>query len=100
MDMLMIVFRTSLKERVQKLLQTCGVKAYTEIPQTVGTGLSGSAEGISFSAGGNNVILVSLEPAQRDKVAAAITGWYAEAQQAGWSKPAIRIFSWPCTQLV
>ena len=52
MDMLMIVFRTSLKERVHELLRTCGVIAYTEFPETMGTGQSGSTEGISFYAGG------------------------------------------------
>ena len=66
MDMLMIVFRTSLKERVHELLRVCGVMAYTECPEAVGTGQSGSTEGISFYAGGNSVILVLLESAQRD----------------------------------
>jgi len=99
MHMLMIVFRTSLKERVHELLRTCGVMAYTEFPETVGTGQSGSTEGISFYAGGNSVILVSLEPAQRDKVASAVMAWCAEAKHSGWVKPAIRVFSWPCTQL-
>ena len=81
MDMLMIAFRTSLRERVHEILRTCGVTAYTEIPQTIGTGESGSTEGISFYAGGNSVILVSLESTQLDK-------------------PAVRIFCWPCTQLI
>jgi nitrogen regulatory protein PII len=100
MDMLMIVFRTSLKDHVHELLQSCGVTAYTEFPETVGTGTSGSTEGASFYAGRNNVILVSLESAQRDKVAGAIKDWCAEAQHSGWLKPAIRAFSWPCTQLI
>jgi len=100
MDMLMIVFRTSLKERVHELLRGCAVKAYTEFPDTVGTGQSGTTEGSSFYAGGNTVILVSLEPVQRDKIVAAVKAWCAEAQQAGWNKPVIRIFSWPCTQLI
>ena len=100
MDMLMIVFRTALKERVHELLRTSGVIAYTEFPQTHGMGQSGTTEGSSFYAGGNSVILVSLEPAQRDKVAKAVKDWCAEAQLAGWVKPAIRIFSWPCTQLI
>jgi hypothetical protein len=99
MDMLMIVFRTSLKERVHELLRACGVMAYTEFPETAGTGQSGSTEGSSFSAGGNSVILVSLEPVQRDKVASAVKAWCAEAKHSGWVKPAIRVFSWPCTQL-
>lgn len=99
MDMLMIVFRSALKERVHELLQVSGVSAYTEIPETIGMGESGSTEGMSFYAGGNHVILVSLEPVQRDKIADAVTAWHAEALHAGWVKPAIRIFSWPCTQL-
>ena len=100
MDMLMIVFRTSLKERVHELLQTCGVMAYTEFPETAGTGQSGSTEGVSFYAGVNSVILVSLESDQRDKVTGAINAWCKEAKQSGWVKPAIRVFSWPCTQII
>ena len=45
MDMLMIVFRTSLNERVHEILQLCGVMAYTEFPQATGTGQSGTTEG-------------------------------------------------------
>jgi len=100
MDMLMIVFRTSLKDRVHELLRVCEVKAYTEFPETVGTGQSGPTEGLSFYAGGNSVIFASLEPVQRDKVTDAVKSWCAEAQQSGWDKPPIRIFCWPCTQLI
>lgn len=100
MEMLMIVFRTSLNERVHEILRLCGVIAYTEFPQVTGTGQSGSTEGGSFYAGGNSVILVSLEPLQRDKVAGAIKAWCAEAQHSGWVKPAIRVFAWPCTQII
>ena len=96
----MIVFRTSLKERVHEILRSSGVMAYTEFPETAGTGQSGSTEGGSFYAGRNSVILVSLESVQRDKVADAVKGWCAEAQHSGWVKPAIRVFSWPCTQLI
>ncbi|MEO6306309.1 MAG: hypothetical protein ABIO96_09215 [Nitrospiraceae bacterium] len=100
MDMLMIAFRSVLEERVHELLRTCEVKAYTELPKAVGTGQSGSTEGVSFYAGENSVILASLEPAQRDKVADAVNAWRTEAEHAGWDKPTIRIFCWPCTQLV
>ena len=99
MDMLMIVFRSSLKERVHELLRVCEVNAYTEFPETAGTGQSGTSQGHSFYAGGNSVIFVSLEPVQRDKVGDAVKTWCAEAQHSGWIKPAIRVFSWPCTQL-
>lgn len=100
MDMLMIVFRTALKERIHELLRVCDVKAYTEIPKTDGTGQSGTTEGQWFSAGENSVILVSLEPVQRDKIGDAVKAWCAEAQHSGWDKPAVRIFCWPCTQLI
>jgi len=99
MDMLMIVFRTSLNERVHEILQLCGVMAYTEFPQASGIGQSGTTEGVSFYAGGNSVIMASLEPVERDKVAGAIKAWCAEAQHSGWVKPAIRVFAWPCTQI-
>jgi hypothetical protein len=100
MDMLMIVFRSSLNERVLEILRLCEVMAYTRIPEATGTGQSGTTEGVSFYSGGNSVILVSLESVQRDKVVGAIKAWCAEAQHSGWVKPAIRVFSWPCTQLI
>ena len=100
MEMLMIVFRTSLKERVHELLRVCDVKAYTEFPETAGTGQSGTSHGPSFYAGGNTVIFVYLEAVQRDKVSDAVKAWCAEAQRSGWMKPTIRMFSWPCTQLI
>lgn len=37
MQMLMIVFRASLKERAHELLHQCDVKAFTEVNETVGT---------------------------------------------------------------
>ena len=46
MDILMIVFRISMKERLHELLRTCDLMAYTEIPEAVGTGQSRPAEGI------------------------------------------------------
>jgi len=100
MDMLMIVFRTSLTERVHEILGLCEVMAYTEFPHVTGTGQSGTTESVLFNAGGNSVIMVSLESLQRDKVAGAIKGWCAEAQRSGWVKPAIRVFAWPCTQII
>jgi hypothetical protein len=51
MDMLMVVFRSSLKERVYELLQTCGVTAYTVFPETIGTGQSGRRKGVHFMLG-------------------------------------------------
>jgi hypothetical protein len=100
MNMLMIVFRSSLKERVQDLLRTCEVFAYTEIPETIGTGQTGPAEGTSFHPGVNSVILVALDPTCSDRVAGAIKAWCtAPPNHTGWVKPAIRVFTWACTQM-
>lgn len=51
MNMLMVVFRSSLKERVHVLLEQCDVRAYTEVPETIGAGQTGPAEGVSFLSG-------------------------------------------------
>ncbi len=54
MNMLMLVFRSSLKERVHELLEQGDVRAYTEIPETIGAGQTGPAEGVSFYPGVNS----------------------------------------------
>ena len=51
MNMLMIVLRFSLKERVHQLLHECDVKAFTEVNATVGYGQTGPAEGLTFYPG-------------------------------------------------
>jgi hypothetical protein len=89
MHMVMLVFRSSLKERVHELLRHCHVHAFTEVNETVGYGQTGPAEGLSF-----------YPEAARDRVAGAVKGWCEEhAQHPGWEKPSIRVFSWPCSQI-
>jgi hypothetical protein len=61
MHMLMVVFRSSLKERVHELLHRCEVKAFTEVNETVGYGQTGPAEGLAFYPGTNSVILIACE---------------------------------------
>jgi nitrogen regulatory protein PII len=100
MHMVMLVFRSSLKERVHELLRHCHVHAFTEVNETVGYGQTGPAEGLSFYPGTNSVIFVALAEAARDRVAGAVKGWCEEhAQHPGWEKPSIRVFSWPCSQI-
>lgn len=101
MHMVMLVFRSSLKERVHELLIHCEVHAFTEVNETVGYGKTGPAEGLAFYPGTNSVILVALDDAARDRVTTAVRAWYQEnAQHPGWQKPSIRVFSWPCGQIV
>ncbi len=39
MQMMMLVFRSSLKEQVHALLHRCDVKAFTEVNESVGYGI-------------------------------------------------------------
>ena len=50
MHMVMLVFRSSLKERVHALLHECDVYAFTEVNEAVGYGQTGPAEGLGDTA--------------------------------------------------
>jgi hypothetical protein len=99
--MLMVVFRSSLKERVHELLHRCEVRAFTEVNETVGYGQTGPADGLAFYPGANSVILVALDAEHVERVSRAVRLWYDEAaKHPGWEKPALRVFSWKTDQIV
>ena len=101
MRMVMLVFRSSLKERVHEVLHQCDIHAFTEVNETVGYGQTGPAEGLAFYPGTNSVILVSLDETRLNRLTAAVKAWYQQnAEIPGWQKPSIRVFSWPCEQIV
>ena len=101
MNMLMLVFRSSLKERMHVLLEQCDVRAYTEMPETIGAGQTGPAEGVSFYPGVSSVIMVAVDDAHAERVEQAVKVWCADVtQRPGGQKPSIRMFSWPCRQLI
>lgn len=98
--MVMIVFRSSLRGRVEELLRDCDVRQFTEISETVGQGQSGPAEGALFYPGTNTIVLVALEDEQVEKVAQAVRAWCRQVEDhPGWQRPSIRVFAFPCTQL-
>ncbi|CAI4033079.1 hypothetical protein DNFV4_03511 [Nitrospira tepida] len=100
MQMLMIVFRSSLKERVDELLRDCDVRQFTEINEAVGQGQSGPAEGAQFYPGTNTIVLVALDDAHVEKVAQAVQAWCRQVEDhPGWQRPSIRVFAFPCTQI-
>jgi len=99
--MLMLTFRSSLKERVRELLHGCDVKAFTEVNETVGYGQTGPAEGLAFYPGTNSMILVALDNDHVTCVTKAVQEWCAQgANRPGWQKPSLRVFTWPCSQIV
>jgi hypothetical protein len=101
MHMLMMVFRSSLKERIHAFLEQCGVRAYTELPETVGTGQTGPAEGLSYYPGVNTVLLVAVEETVLKQVEQAVKAWVDQVLRLpSGEKPSIRLFSWPCRQLL
>lgn len=101
MQMLMVVFRSSLKERVHELLHQCDVKAFTEVNETIGFGQTGPAEGFAFHPGSNSVILVALDDDHLSRVSSAVRAWCEDAaRHPGWQKPSIRLFMWQCQQIV
>lgn len=101
MNMLMVVFRSSLKERVHEVLEKCDVRAYTEVPETIGAGQTGPADGVSFYPGVNSVILVAVDDIHTERVEQAMKAWFDEVtQRPGGQKPALRLFIWPCQQRI
>jgi hypothetical protein len=101
MKMLMIVFRSSLRERVEALLHTSEVYAYTVIPETRGLGETGPAEGSSIWPGVNSVVMVALTDDQAERVSKAVNAYVEQTgRRKERAKPPIRVFAWPCAQMV
>ena len=99
--MLMLLFRSSLKERIHELLAQCGVPAYTEVPETIGRGETGPAEGVFFDPGVNSVILVAADDERTELVERALKAWCdGVMQRPGGQRPSVRCFVWPCRQMI
>jgi hypothetical protein len=47
------------------------------------------------------VILVALDDDHVARVTKSVKAWCEEAaKHPGWKKPSIRVFTWPCSQIV
>ena len=101
MKMLMLVFRSSLKERIYDMLDKCAIRAFSEVTDTVGCGVTGSAEGSVFNPSTNSILLVALDDALEDRLLSAVKKWCEETEHhPNWQKPSIRVFVWQCLQAV
>lgn len=100
MKMLMIVFRQSLEDDLQKLLQSLDVKAFTEAPKVFGIGEAGTALG-SMGAGSNSMILAAMENQQADQVTKQLQTFrdHLLERQHGAKIP-MRVFALPCERLL
>lgn len=77
------------------------MNAFTEVNESMGYGQTGPAEGLVFYPGTNSVVLAALDDEHQARVVAAVRGWCEEsAKHTGWKEPSIRVFAWPCAQIV
>lgn len=101
MKMLMIIFKESLEEEVQELLNQHHVNAFTQMHDVTGVGEGGATlHSLSFP-GFNNMILAALPEPEADKVVAALKEYRdGLVQKQGNNKIPLRVFSLPCEMVV
>jgi nitrogen regulatory protein PII len=100
MRMLMLVFRSSLEEEMLKELDELGVKAFTQHPTVLGSGLSGKALNTLVSPS-NSMVWAAMEDAEARRVALALKKFQRELKlhQQGAKIP-LRIYIFPCEEIV
>jgi nitrogen regulatory protein PII len=101
MKMLLLVFRSSLEEDMLHLLNSLGVKAFTEASKVFGKGETGTAFGSFSWPGSNSLILAALEDDQTDKVVKGLKAFRDRlaGEQHGEKIP-IRVFILPCKHVI
>lgn len=101
MQLVLLVYRTSLEHEVLTILRRCEVSAFTRVPEVWGAGTSGLALHTFAEPGFNAMVLVALTDA---KVAALVTALRdfrdaAVARQRGAALP-LHVFLLPCRQVL
>ncbi|OLC42728.1 MAG: hypothetical protein AUH74_03735 [Nitrospirae bacterium 13_1_40CM_4_62_6] len=101
MKMLLIVFRDSLEDEIVVLLKEFNVKAFTELHKVGGTGETGDAFHSFASPGVNTMILTALAEDQAERVVKGLKAFRDQlAKQQQGAKIPIRVFVFPCEQVV
>jgi hypothetical protein len=101
MKMLMMIFKESLEEEIQAVLNQHHVSAFTQMHDVTGVGEGGATlHSLSFP-GFNNMILAALPDPEADKVIAGLKGYRQRlVQKQGDDKIPLRVFSLPCELVV
>lgn len=98
---LMIVFRASMIDDLEKVLQKSGVAAYTLIKNAEGKGVTGNVIGSFFYPGTNSIIFAMLKSNQADQTISTLKAFHSERLEAGQGKPIpFKLFSFPCEELI
>lgn len=101
MKMLLLVFRQSLDQDLQKLLKDLDVKAFTEAPKAFGVGKAGTAFSSFARPGFNSMILAAMEEEQADRVVARLRAFRDQlAQRQQGAKIPMRVFTLPCDRVL
>ena len=101
MKMLLLVFRQSLDQDLQKLLKDLDVKAFTEAPKVFGMGEAGTAFKSFAWPGFNSLILAAMEEEQADRVVARLRAFRDQlAQRQHGAKIPMRVFILPCERVL
>ncbi len=98
---LMIVFRASMIDDVQKVLEKSGIAGYTLIKNAEGKGVTGNVVGSFFYPGTNSVIFTMLNADQADQTIRTLKAFHAERLQATHGQPVpFKLFSYPCEEVI
>ena len=101
MKMLLLVFRQSLDQDLQKLLKNLDVKAFTEAPKVFGMGEAGTTFNSFGWPGFNSMILAAMEEEQADRVVARLRAFRDQlAQRQQGAKIPMRVFILPCERVL
>jgi hypothetical protein len=101
MEMLVVVFRSSMTPDVLDTLSALGVDAYTDLPRVRGVGSSGAALDAFPWPASNSIILAALESDQAKAVVDGLARFRdaAASRQRGAHVP-LRVFTLPCVQVL
>jgi len=100
-QLIAIIFRSSLEREVKDLLAAMGVVAHTELPDVLGAGRAGTVADSFEFPGTNTLILTVLEHPEATRLTDALRDFRVRAvgRQGGAEVP-LHVFVVPCAQVV
>jgi nitrogen regulatory protein P-II len=101
MQMIVIVFRSSLEHDVRRVLADAGVTRHTDAQDVLGTGDAGPALGSFEWPGTNGLVLSALDDGDAARTVQALRRFHEATaiRQRGAPIP-LRVFALPCTQVI
>ena len=98
---LMIVFRSSMFNDLEKVLRDSGITAYTLFNNAEGKGVTGNVIGSFFYPVSNSVIFAVIPPDHVDRTIKALKEFHAARLQSTQGRPIpFKLFSFPCDELI